>query len=109
MSDRIESARFTDISELVFVGFNHRVFALDRHTGEKVWSWKGAEGMSNYVAMLLDDDRLIVSIEGYTWALDAATGAEMWHNAFRGEGTGIPSLASVAGSVLGGGTTGQST
>jgi hypothetical protein len=90
------------MSHLVFVGFNSRVAAINRHTGETVWQWKSAKGTSDYVALLLDDDQLIVSVQGYTYSLNPLTGDQQWFNPMKGFGYGIPSLASINGSSNGG-------
>jgi outer membrane protein assembly factor BamB len=86
-----------NISDLIFTGFNRRVAALYRDTGEILWQWKAPYG-SQYVSLLLDKDRLIVSVEGYTYALDPFTGCEIWMNKMPGFGTGVASLVSVHGS-----------
>jgi outer membrane protein assembly factor BamB len=86
---------------LVFVGFNSRVAALDRHTGDKVWEWTSTHG-SGFAALLLDGDRLIVAVQGYTYCLDPTTGAEMWSNPLKGMGVGVPCLASVRGNTYSG-------
>ena len=89
---------------LVFVGFNKRVAALDKKTGEIRWQWKAPEG-SGYVSLLLDGDRLFVSVVGYTYCLNASTGEQVWFNPMKGFGTGVTSLACSGGhsehSVLG--------
>lgn len=95
--DRAESSGLND--SLVFVGFNSRVVALDRHTGELLWEWKSPKG-SGFVAVLLDGDRLIVSVQGYTYCLDPNTGAGLWSNPLSGMGVGIPCLASAHGTTL---------
>ena len=41
------------IGDLVFVGFNRWVVALDRYSGEIVWEWKSPKG-SGAVSLLLD-------------------------------------------------------
>jgi outer membrane protein assembly factor BamB len=87
------------IEDLVFVGFNRRVAALHRRTGELAWDWKSPKG-SGFVALLVDGDELLVSIDGYTFALDAATGRELWHNPLTGLGTGVACLASARGTAL---------
>ena len=89
------SARSLD--QLVFVGFRSRVVALDRDSGDLVWEWKSPAGRY-YVALLVDGDRLIVSVQGYTYCLDPLTGAEVWRNALKGFGIGVPSISSVNGS-----------
>lgn len=84
------------LSDLIFVGFNSRVAALHRRTGRRMWDWRSPKG-KGYVTVLLDGDRLIVSVIGYTYCLDALTGRELWSNELEGMGTGVVSLASVRG------------
>src|SRR5436305_3179142 len=84
------------IEQLVFVGLNGYALALDRDTGEVVWS--NSEMHSGYVTLLLDGDRLIVSTNGYLYCLDPLTGRILWHNRMTGYGVGSPTaLASVRG------------
>ena len=85
------------IADLIFTGFNKRVAALDRRTGEIVWQWTAHTG-SSYTSLLLDNDRLIVSVHGYMYALDALTGRQLWFNEMPGFGYGVASLTSVNGS-----------
>lgn len=87
------------ISDLVFTGFNKRVAAVHRDTGQLVWQWTAPQ--SGYVTLLLDGDRLIVSVNGYLHALDALTGRQLWSNDLPGFGCGVASLASVNGNVAG--------
>jgi len=84
------------IEDLVFVGFNSRVVALDRYTGELVWLWKSPKG-TGFVSLLLDGDRLIASVHGYTYCLEPLFGQQVWANPLRGTGVGVPSLVSVRG------------
>lgn len=84
------------IEELVFVGLNGYALALDRRTGEIVWS--NNELRSGSVTLLLDGDRLIVSCDGYMFCLDPLTGKTLWHNPLKGYGMGAPtSIASARG------------
>ena len=84
------------MEDLVYVGFSKKVIALDRYTGTVVWDWKSPKG-SGFPSILVDGDRLIVSVQGYTYCLEPTTGALVWENELKGYGTGIPSLASVRG------------
>ncbi len=85
------------IQDLAFVGFHSRVLALDRDNGAIVWDWKSPKGSSSHVAVLLDGDRLIVSVSVYMYCLDPMSGSQLWDNPLKGMGLGIPSLVSLRG------------
>lgn len=87
------------IQDLVFVGFNKRVIALDRYDGQIVWAWRAKEG-SGYASLLLDGDRLIVGVNGYIYCLDPMFGQEVWSNPLKGKGMGITSMTSVRGATF---------
>lgn len=91
------------LSRLVFVGVNSRVAALDRYSGELAWQWKSPKGTAEYVAVLLDGDRLIVSVQGYTYCLNPVTGSQVWDNPLKGFGVGVPGLTSLRGGATSGG------
>ena len=84
------------LDDLVFLGFNRRVVALDRYSGEIRWDWKASKG-GGYVSLLIDGDRLIVNCQGYTWCLDPLSGDEVWFQPLKGFGMGIACIASVRG------------
>ena len=84
------------IADLVIVGFNKRVAALDRNTGEIQWRWQAPDG-TGFVSLLVDGDRLFAAVNGYTYALDPATGQQLWRNPMKGFGYGVTSLASASG------------
>ncbi len=89
----------TSIEQLVFVGLNGYAVALDRDTGEIVWS--NSELKSGYVTLLLDGDRLIVSTNGFLFCLDPLTGQILWKNPMKGYGMGTPtSLTSLRGQTM---------
>lgn len=92
-----EPSETLGIMDLAYVGFNSRVIAMDRETGRNVWSWHSPKGRSQHVAVMLDGDRLIVSVRGYMYALDAISGEQLWENSQPGMGYGIPSLTSIRG------------
>lgn len=87
-----------DAGSLVFASFNSRVVALDRETGELIWKWKSPKG-TGLPVILLDGDRLIVSVQGYMYCLDPVTGDELWQNPLKGLGIGTPCLASARGNT----------
>ena len=95
-----EPSASRQLPDLVFLGFNKRVVALDRYSGELAWEWKAPKG-SGYPALLLDGDRLIVCVQGYTWCLAPTTGEVVWENELKGMGTGIPCIATVRGTSSG--------
>ena len=74
------------LEQLVFVGFNGYAVALDRDSGEIVWS--NNQMHRGDVTLLLDGDRLIVSTNGYMYCLDPYTGEILWHNPMSGYGYG---------------------
>jgi outer membrane protein assembly factor BamB len=87
-----------NLDQLVFVGLNGYAVALDRDTGEIVWS--NDKMKSGYVSLLLDGDRLIVSTNGYLYCLDPLTGEILWHNRMSGYGGGTPTaLVSMRGQI----------
>lgn len=86
------------LSDLLFTGFNSCVAALHRDSGEILWNWQAPHG-SGFVSLLPDGDRLIVSVQGYLYALDAWSGAPLWMNPMKGYGIGVASLASMNGST----------
>lgn len=84
------------LNQLIFVGLNGYALALDRDTGEIVWSNDKLKG--GYVTLLLDGDRLIVSTNGYIYCLDPLTGDIQWDNPLKGYGYGTPTaLLSLRG------------
>jgi outer membrane protein assembly factor BamB len=86
------------VDQLIFVGFNGYAVALNRDTGEIVWS--NNQMKNGHVTFLLDEDRLIVSTNGFIFCLDPLTGQILWQNPMKGYGYGVASLASVRGSSL---------
>ncbi|HUG90494.1 MAG TPA: PQQ-binding-like beta-propeller repeat protein [Planctomycetaceae bacterium] len=95
--DDLQPGSGFSLMDLIFAGFNSRVFALDRETGRLVWNWHAPKGRSHHVAVLLDGDRLVVSVQGYMYCLDPLTGEQLWENPLTGFGVGIPGLASLHG------------
>ena len=87
----------SELDDLVFVGLNSRVAALDRKTGQMQWQWRAAKPHSGgYVSLLpLNSQQLIVSVNGYTYCLDPRTGAQVWANDLPGFGSQVASLAAA--------------
>ena len=92
------AARALTTDDLLFVSFGDKVIAVDRLDGSVVWKWKSSKS-AGLVALLPSVDRLFVSINGYTWALDPTNGAELWFQPFKGEGMGVAMLATMRDGV----------
>ncbi len=89
----------TEIEKLVFLAFNTYVLALDAGTGQQAWKWDAPEYTDGEMALVLfDRQRLIVSVDGYTYCLNPLTGVEIWKNELEGLDCGRPVL--VAGNCL---------
>lgn len=82
-------------NNLVYVGFNSRVAALDRDTGRIVWQWKAPNGRGYVSMLLMEEHHLIVSVIGYTYSLNALTGEQQWYNGFSGFGSGVASIVAL--------------
>jgi outer membrane protein assembly factor BamB len=83
------------LQDLLFVGFNGRVVALEQRSGELVWDWKCPKPVGQMVAVLVQGERIYASSDGYTYCLDAISGEQLWDNPLKGMGTGVPCLATV--------------
>ncbi|MEY3141951.1 MAG: hypothetical protein RLY21_444 [Planctomycetota bacterium] len=88
------ATRALTTDDLLFVSFVDKVIAVDRLDGSVVWKWKAPKS-TGLVALLPSGDRLFVSINGYTWALDPTNGTELWFQPFKGDGVGIAMLATM--------------
>ena len=78
-------------SELVFVGIGRSVVALNRATGEQVWTarLKGYD----FVNVVLDGGRLLATSCGEIFCLDPLSGRIVWQNPLKGHGTGLVTIA----------------
>ena len=85
----------TEQNNLVYIGFNSQVVALDKRNGEIVWDWKAPRGRGYVSLLLLDERQLIASVVGYTYSIDALTGKEQWYNELTGYGAGVVSIAAL--------------
>jgi outer membrane protein assembly factor BamB len=78
-------------SDLVFIGIRGSVTALNRATGEQVWTThlKG----SDFVNVVVEDDAILAACRGEIFCLDPATGNGRWHNPLKGFGIGLAAIA----------------
>ncbi|MFO1502021.1 MAG: PQQ-binding-like beta-propeller repeat protein [Verrucomicrobiota bacterium] len=78
-------------SDLVYIGIKGSVIALNRASGEQIWAThlKG----SDFVNVLVEDNKLFATCSGEAFCLDPATGEGLWHNRLKGLGTGLATIA----------------
>ncbi len=76
---------------MVFAGIRGSVIALDRRSGKVLWSTHLSGGDFVNVAFLGGD--LYASTRGEIFCVGAATGRIRWHNALRGYGRGLMTIA----------------
>ena len=86
------------IKDLVFIGLNRRVAAVNSNNGEIVWEWKAPKGSGFVNVLPIEGNRLIVSVMGYTYCLDATNGGQFWYNGLSGFGIGVASLTTMSNS-----------
>jgi alcohol dehydrogenase (cytochrome c) len=55
------------------------IIALDPHTGQEKWAFKMHDVTDSGIMTTAADLLFTGSREGYFWALDARTGAPLWH------------------------------
>ena len=84
-------------SSKVFLGVHGEVLALDRTTGQELWSTKLAG--SDFVNLLVDQDRIIATSKGEVFCLEEATGQILWKNNLPGMGWGLITIATANGST----------
>jgi outer membrane protein assembly factor BamB len=83
---------------IIYLGINGSVVALNRATGEELWrtTLKG----SDFVNVVLDGNQLYATTKGEIFCLDTATGEPRWHNKLTGMGTGLITIATSTGSQV---------
>jgi outer membrane protein assembly factor BamB len=79
----------------VFVGTRGTVVAVDRATGETLWS--SALKGSDFVDVMIVDGDVYAASKGRLYRLDPASGAVLWRNDLPGMGWGIVSIAGSHG------------
>lgn len=81
-------------SNVIFVGIKGTVAAIDRDTGETIWTTalKGSE----FVNVSLEDGDLFAASRGRLYRLDPATGNIKWCNELPGLGYGLVTIAGTS-------------
>ena len=78
--------------ELLFIGTNGRVSAINPSTGSIVWSTELDEGSfltstgGQDVSVLVHQGTVYAGCYGHLFGLDAASGNVLWHNELKGQG-----------------------
>lgn len=77
--------------ELLYVGLNGYVVAVDPGSGTERWRTKletgavlGSATRYNDVTLLVHDDTVLCGCAGHLFGLDAASGRVRWHNRLEG-------------------------
>lgn len=86
---------------ILVLGVKGSVVAFRRDTGEKLWTTHLKS--SSFVSVATDDDRVYAHTGGELFCLDLFSGGRLWHDALKGLGYDV---ASIAGGGLGGIATG---
>src|SRR5262245_52780577 len=81
-------------TETIFVGIKGTVAAIDRTSGETLWS-TNLKG-SDFVNVTLQDGDLFAACRGRLYRLDPSTGAIQWCNELPGLGWGIVTIAGAS-------------
>jgi outer membrane protein assembly factor BamB len=79
--------------DVIYVGIAGAVLALDRGSGDEIWR-AGLKG-TDFVNIVLDDDRVLAATKGELFCLDATTGRILWNNELRGLGRGLMTVATA--------------
>lgn len=85
---------------LLFVGIKSFVIAVDRASGAEVWRTQlpaKYRSSAMLLSVLYDGDGLFASVAGEVFALNPKTGELLWHEPFKGLGTGFVTMSSELG------------
>jgi outer membrane protein assembly factor BamB len=86
-----------EASNVVYIGIQGAVLALDRSNGNEIWrtELKG----SDFVNVVLDRDQLFASTSGEMFCLSQFDGRILWNNRLKGLGHGIVTMVTETGSA----------
>lgn len=65
---------------VLYIGTNRIVAALDQQTGEELWRTRLSRGSGHPVTIVIKDQKLYVGCYGHVYALDKRTGDILWEN-----------------------------
>ncbi len=80
-------------TELLFLGLNSRVIALNKRDGQVVWAAEltGILG-DNFVTVQADGQSVFAFTKGRIYCLDLRSGRILWTNELKGYGYGIATI-----------------
>jgi len=84
--------------DLLFVGTHGRVRALDKRTGDEVWTTSLPSTGYGLVTLLVEDDMIYAGSRGHLFALRPADGAVLWRNDLPSMGYGDMMLVTMRSS-----------
>lgn len=71
------------VDDLIFVGLNSYVVALNKHTGERVWRYY-IYNVGQPLSLTFSKGKLLVGACGHLYCVDPLTGTELWYNEISG-------------------------
>src|SRR5678816_3687968 len=80
-------------SELVFVGIRGSVVALNKSTGQLIWSKRLKS--YDFVNVIIEEDKVLATTYGEIFCLDALNGQLLWQNQLKGFGIGIATIVTA--------------
>ena len=83
----------------LFIGIKGSVLAVDRATGDTMWSThlKG----SSFVTVAVEDGSVYAGTHGHLFCLDPSTGYVRWTNELKGFGYGLISFGGDSSALFG--------
>jgi outer membrane protein assembly factor BamB len=85
-------------SGALIIGLKGTVVAVDRSTGETLWSTHLKGGQ--FVTVVVEDGAIFAATSGRLYRLDPATGDVRWSNELPGLGYGLVCIAGAADAAL---------
>lgn len=87
-------------SDVIFMGLNSRVIALNKDNGQALWDTKlGGVLGDGFITLNSDSRHVFAFCKGQIYCLDALSGAIVWTNELKGYGYGIASIC-IPGSPM---------
>lgn len=88
----------TFASGALIIGLKGTVVAVDRSTGETLWSTRLKGGQ--FVTVVVEDGAIFAATYGRLYRLDPATGEVRWSNDLPGLGYGLVCIAGASDAAL---------